>query len=140
MQHTLLISLHPRHSQNILTGCKTIELRKKFPPNCKRVFFYETAPTKAIVGCFTVKETRILKAAEWCGFHRELQLTHDEITNYLKEKNGTGIFIENVKRTFSINLERMRNAGVCPPQNFIYLSDQIVQTLETINNGNLFRV
>lgn len=125
---TLLISLHPRHSQNILSSRKTIELRKKFPQDVKRVFFYETAPTQAIVGCFTVKETRLLKSIEWCDFHYELRLTHDEIKNYLKDKEGIGVFIENVQRWW-VNLEKMKEAGINPPQSYIYLSDEMIEKL-----------
>ncbi len=43
---TLLISLHPRHSQNILAGKKTIELRKR-PVDLSRfdhILIYETLP------------------------------------------------------------------------------------------------
>ena len=126
---TLLISLHPRHSKNILAGFKTIELRKKFPEDVKRVFFYETTPTQAIVGCFAVKETRLLKPIEWCSFHYELRLTHDEIKNYLKDKEGIGVFVENVQRTWYVNLERMKEANINPPQSYIYLSDEMIEKL-----------
>ena len=132
---TLLISLHPRHSQNILSSRKTIELRKKFPQDVKRVFFYETAPTQAIVGCFTVKETRLLKSIEWCDFHYELRLTHGEIKNYLKDKEGIGVFIENVQRTWWVNLEKMKEAGINPPQNYTYFSDEMIEKLGVKFNG-----
>jgi predicted transcriptional regulator len=56
---TLLISLHPRHSQNIVLGKKTIELRKAKPRMRKlesrlvpkkslafrNILIYETTPT-----------------------------------------------------------------------------------------------
>ena len=51
---TLLISLHPRHSQNILSGKKTIELRKTNPRPVDKVLIYETLPTASIVGWFEV--------------------------------------------------------------------------------------
>ena len=132
---TLLISLHPRHSQNMLSSRKTIELRKKFPQDIKRVFFYETTPTQAIVGCFAVKETRLYKSIEWCSFSSDLCLTHDEIKSYLKDKEGIGVFIENVQRTWWVNLEKMKEAGINPPQNYIYFSDEMIEKLGVKFNG-----
>lgn len=53
---TLLISLHPRHAQNILSGKKIIELRKKgvredrYGTTFDYILIYETLPTAAIIG------------------------------------------------------------------------------------------
>jgi hypothetical protein len=43
----LLVSLHPRHAANILSGKKTVELRRRFPEKHTHGAFaliYSTAP------------------------------------------------------------------------------------------------
>jgi predicted transcriptional regulator len=45
----LLVSLHPHHAFNILTGKKTVELRRRFPEQHTRgalVLIYSTAPQR----------------------------------------------------------------------------------------------
>jgi predicted transcriptional regulator len=54
----LLVSLHPRHALNILTGEKTVELRRRFPEQHTRgalALIYSTAPVQAIVGVARIK-------------------------------------------------------------------------------------
>jgi predicted transcriptional regulator len=49
----LLVSLHPRHASNILSGEKTVELRRRFPERHMRgalALIYSTSPVQAIVG------------------------------------------------------------------------------------------
>ena len=45
--HDLLVSLHPRHASNILSGEKTVELRRRFPEQHTRgalALIYSTKP------------------------------------------------------------------------------------------------
>lgn len=51
-----IISIHGVHSQRILSGNKTVELRRRFPhmPAGSRLWIYETMPTGAVVGVATI--------------------------------------------------------------------------------------
>ena len=54
----LLVSLHPRHASNILSGEKTVELRRRFPEQHIRgalALIYSTTPVQAIVGVARIK-------------------------------------------------------------------------------------
>jgi predicted transcriptional regulator len=68
---TLLISIHPRHSQNILAGRKSIELRKRpfkqkdGSPVFDHLLIYETHPTAAIVGYCKAVEIMEKSSLEW---------------------------------------------------------------------------
>ena len=133
---TLLISLHPRHSQNILSGKKTIELRKTNPRPVDKVFIYETLPTASIVGWFEVSRVHVYKSDKWAektdwgmARQKDLQLTREEILNYLGQKPGYGIVIRQLKRIAPIPLSRMREIGILPPQGYRYLNDEMIEKL-----------
>ena len=54
----LLVSLHPRHASNILSGEKTVELRRRFPEQHMRgalALIYSTTPVQAIVGVARIR-------------------------------------------------------------------------------------
>jgi predicted transcriptional regulator len=142
---TLLISLHPRHCQNILAGNKTIELRKRSPKAIKPVFFpgnkqglipkfkkiliYETNPTAAIVGLTTPTEILEHTCSEWHEFTSELCLSVSEIEEYLGGYCGWGIKVENPQLITPIPLSKMRDLNITPPQGYRYLSDELVEQL-----------
>lgn len=126
---TLLISLFPRHSHNILMGVKTIELRKQSPRHneegfrFQRVLIYETSPTKAIVGCFTPGRLLIKNPSLWSSYTEDLRLTSKEIQDYLNNKEGYGIEIIDPKRINNIPLSTMKSVSIFPPQGYRYLED-----------------
>ena len=132
---TLLISLHPRHSQNIFGGKKTIELRKREPRSVDKVLIYETLPTAAIIGWFEVSGFLVYKAIEWCGRQQDLQLTEQEIKNYLTQKSGYGIVVWQPRRIAPIPLSKMREVGILPPQGYRYLSEELIAQLGVKFNG-----
>jgi len=137
---TLLISLHPRHCQNILAGKKTIELRKRAPkhrknkpnfskPNFSKILIYETKPTAAIVGLTTPTEILEHTCSEWHEFTSELCLSVSEIEEYLGGYCGWGIKVENLQLITPIPLSKMRDLNITPPQGYRYLSDELVEQL-----------
>jgi predicted transcriptional regulator len=136
---TLLLSLHLQHSQNILNGKKTIELRKTSPqhykhqgitlPKFTQILIYETKPTAAIVGLTTPTEILEHTCSEWHEFTSELCLSVSEIEEYLGGYCGWGIKVENPQLITSIPLSKMRDLNITPPQGYRYLSDELVEQL-----------
>lgn len=146
---TLLISLHPQHSKNILDGKKTIELRKVSPKhelpdflpsgkfNCNRILFpgftqvliYEVKPTAAIVGI--VKPVEILEktCSEWHKFTSELCLSMYDIEEYLGGRCGYGIKLKDPQKINPIPLPKMKELKINPPQCYRYLSNELVDQL-----------
>lgn len=146
---TLLISLHPQHSQNIFAGKKTIELRKICPkhelpdflpsgkfnrngilfPRFFQILIYETKPTEAIVGI--VKPVEILEktCSEWHKFTSELCLSMYDIEEYLGGRCGYGIRLKDPTKLNPIPLVKMKELGIKPPQCYRYLSDDPVEQL-----------
>lgn len=140
---TLLISLYPRHANNILSGRKIYELRKN-PPRFQRglnslafgkILIYATMPIGAIVGIcdpFSVTEQN---ASMWCNYSDQLCLSHEEIKNYLGDRMGYGIRIRKPKKITPIPLSKMREVGILPPQGYRYLTEADLEKLGVKFNG-----
>jgi predicted transcriptional regulator len=93
---TVLISIKPEHSNNILNGLKTVELRKRGFPKCDRVVMYCTAPVKQIVGEFEVADVITMQPATlWLMYGREACVTEEQFKAYYKgHRWGTAIKIK----------------------------------------------
>lgn len=131
----LLISLHPRHSKNVFSGKKSIELRKVKPRmNGKQLAFnkvliYETMPTAKIVGWCDVIGVIYGNADFMVDYANDLCLSPDEIGAYLGDKTGYGILLSQPILINPIPLTAMRNCGILPPQGMVYLKSETVKKL-----------
>jgi predicted transcriptional regulator len=131
----LLISLHPRHSKNVFSGKKAIELRKVKPRmNGKQLAFnkvliYETMPTAKIVGWCDVIGVIYGNADFMIDYANDLCLSPDEIKTYLGNKIGYGLLLKQPILINPIPLTAMRNCGILPPQGMVYLKSETVKKL-----------
>lgn len=137
---TLLISIHPRHSQNILAGRKSIELRKRpfkqkdGSPVFNYLLIYETHPTAAIVGYCKAVEVMEKSSLEWVRDYKDnLCLKPREIYDYLHDhmggRAGFGIKLRNPQKITPIPLSRMKELGISAPQGYKYLSNEMIEKL-----------
>ena len=81
-----IISIHGVHSQRILSGSKTVELRRRFPamPAGSRLWIYETMPTGAVVGYVTVTGIEISPPeALWERHAASIGVTRQDFAAYL---------------------------------------------------------
>ena len=70
----VVFSIHPGHADRILTGEKTVELRRKFPEELKPgglAMIYSTSPIKALTGVAKIQEVQRLKLQTFWKEHRE---------------------------------------------------------------------
>ncbi|MEN9866431.1 MAG: hypothetical protein RL748_2021 [Pseudomonadota bacterium] len=126
----ILISLAPRHAENIFAGRKQIELRRRtmhVTPGTL-VWVYVTLPIGAIVG--RAKVTAIHSAAPgmlWQQFGAVSGLTESEFLGYLDGvAEGMVLVLEDARYLkLPISLEAARGiaAGFHPPQFFVRLDD-----------------
>jgi predicted transcriptional regulator len=139
----LLVSLHPRHALNILTGEKTVELRRRFPERHTRgalVLIYSTAPVQAIVGVARIKHVLKLPVSRiWKEYRADACVSKAEIDAYFWGlREGYVILLEAaqpLKRQVTIE-DLYSRFGVVPLQSYRYvtgacvalLSDERVQT------------
>jgi predicted transcriptional regulator len=125
---TLLLSLRPRFAQAILSGAKTVELRRgpvNAPPQTP-IILYASSPTMAIVGTARLREVQTLTPdVAWCQHGRSLALSRLEFDAYLDGSVYAYLLI--LHRVCTLNepltLRDLRQEGhFQPPQSFRYIA------------------
>ena len=86
MARTILISIRPRWVEKIASGEKRAELRKMLPAWSGRMWVYETAPVKAIVGSMDIEKVERLPMAElWEAVKDASCVGREEFLAYYKD-------------------------------------------------------
>lgn len=131
----VLMSLSPVWSEKILTGEKTIELRRT-RSGCEQnspVIIYTSFPRKRIDGKCMVKEVVSLPLPElWERTKHGCGCTREEFYEYFKGKDsGYGIFLKDVERISPVELP------FDGPQSFRYLFDDEADQKEVLDRLGL---
>lgn len=129
MSELLLISIKEQYVKKILSGEKTIELRKA-KPRAKigdTVVIYTTKPKKAITAIAIIKRILILSPQEmWKENSNKLGISKDDFDTYYNQcPTSVGIELENVhKLNDEILLSAIKGIypNFSPPQTFKYLN------------------
>ena len=129
-QTGILLSIKPHYAQKILSGDKTVELRRvkpKLEPD-DLVLLYATAPVSAIIGWFTVGRVITEPLDQlWQNLGTQTSVPREDFFSYLHGLNeGVAILVEQtfpIESTESIGLEKLRKLypGFHPPQGFRYI-------------------
>lgn len=124
----ILVSIRPTYASKILSGQKTVELRRKFPEVSAigaTALIYSTSPVQAIVGYARIKNVLRLPVEQiWLAYGEAACIERKDFDTYFEGQDyGFAILLENVR-----SLKRQLNAfdlknefGFVPPQSFRYL-------------------
>lgn len=124
----LLMSVHPRFADAILSGTKTVELRRTriAAPDGSPVILYATAPTMAVVGVAVIEQRDTdIPDVIWNRHHHHMALHRDEFDAYLAGAQlATAITLRAAQRlTSSYPLADLRTeAPFTPPQSYRYIA------------------
>ena len=123
--HTIVLSIHPQHIENIFSGVKLFEYRKIVPSDVNYLIIYATAPIKKIVAIvevdkilFDSTETIWEQTQKCSGITKEFYLSY-----FQGRLHAYAIKFKAVHRLVSpIPLASIgiRHA----PQSFIYIEDE----------------
>ncbi|MBF0306825.1 MAG: ASCH domain-containing protein [Alphaproteobacteria bacterium] len=125
----VLVSIRPIYASKILSGDKTVELRRKFPEAAigATALIYATSPVQAIVGYARIKDILRLPIARiWREHGAAACIEQPDFDAYFDGMEfGFAVLLEGVQV-----LERPVNArvlrdefGIVPPQSFRYLDE-----------------
>ncbi len=133
----VLLSLHPRWSEAILSGEKRTELRKtRFDQAVSHVVIYSTAPVQRIVGWFEVGSVRQDSPAEiWQKVSGDSGLSKEEFMAYFEDRH-TAVAIEVLKPTRLQRPVRLHKLAdwLLAPQSFRYVPDELLGVLKELNH------
>ncbi len=133
---TLFLSLRPRFAELLLSGHKSVELRRIRPdvaPGAS-VLLYASSPTMKLVGHAQVAEVKVAPTAQiWKEHGHQTGITRKEYDDYLDGlEEGVAITLVNIRRLKKprpLKDLRDRIAGFQPPQSYRYLDKAEVAAL-----------
>lgn len=126
-KHAVLISIHPEHVNNILSGNKKIEFRRKWAKSpVSSIVIYSTSPVCRIVAVAEIENVVTatpFKLWELCR-SQSGGISQKELYSYLSGvAEGRAISLKNVREFNNIiNPRDLFGDDFRPPQSFRYLS------------------
>jgi predicted transcriptional regulator len=117
-----IISIRPNFAEAIMSGQKTVELRRKIPsiPVGTRLWIYATRPTAAVVGSAVVEVIdRGTPQAVWDTYSDRIGINRCDFDHYFDGTNeAIGILLRMIKRVQPVHIEQLRvwKEGFHPPQ------------------------
>lgn len=138
-ERALLLSLRPRFAEMVLTGAKTVELRRVRPNVCPgaAALIYATSPTCALVGIAVVVAVDVDEHDEiWQRYSGDIGITRPEYDAYFAgSAEAVAIALRAVRRLpRPVGLPQLRQgrAWFRPPQSFRYLNPEQAASLGVI--------
>jgi predicted transcriptional regulator/DNA-binding XRE family transcriptional regulator len=132
----VVLSIKPEYSGKIVTGEKTVELRRRFPSNVKAgtmVLIYETSPTRALTGVAEIEDVVTGNtSAIWKQFSNEACIGRSDFDAYFAgTKNGFAIKLRGARRLSRVlELQELREKfSFEPPQSFLYAPPELREAL-----------
>jgi predicted transcriptional regulator len=131
-----IISIHPNYAYAILTGTKTIELRRRVPELASgtRLWIYATRPTGAVIGVATIQEVAKGRPETIWKKHRNgAGVDHASFEAYFSgAQQAVAILLSSVRHVGPITVDQLREIrdSFRPPQ---------VMTLLTASEANALR-
>lgn len=130
----LFLSIHPSFVRKILSGEKTVELRRQ-RPRCKAgdwIAIYATTPERCLCGIVQVREVQIGEVDEmWQSVRKQAGVTRDQYDTYFTgSKQAVGIVLENPRTLPApVSLSELRRVWpeFHPPQSFRYLNEDQIE-------------
>lgn len=127
----LFLSIHPRFVDKILSGEKTIELRRRRPRSVAGdwIAIYATTPQRQLRGIARVTEVRVGGVRDmWPEARLQAGVTKKEYESYFSNcERAVGIVLADpVSFAEPVSLERLRELwpNFQPPQGFRYLDQE----------------
>lgn len=136
-QPVLFVSIKPRFAEKILSGEKSVELRRVRPAAARvgtLVVIYASSPVCQVVGTGRVKAIEEASpTAIWERHKKRLGLPRSEYREYFAGvSHAVGILLEEVlalRSAVPLASLRVRLAGFEPPQSFRYLDAESTRLL-----------
>lgn len=139
----IVLSVHPHHAENILTGTKTVEFRRRFPVGTHLegaiLWIYSTSPIQAVTGWAEVKDVHNMSVESlWTRFHIDGGVKRRDFDVYFDgARNGYAIVLSSITRlSEEIHAERFSNNGFAIPQSYRYVNKDISPLLTKVLREN----
>lgn len=133
----VVFSIKPEYSEKIVTGEKTVELRRRFPvsvPDGTVAMIYSTSPTRALTGLAEISSVSKLTPTEiWQQYSGEACIERRDFDAYFAGVDcGFVISLKRARRLRRpLDLKELRDRfGFEPPQSYLYASSIMREALK----------
>ena len=128
----MILSLKPRFAEAILSGVKTVELRRTEPKISvpTRALIYATTPLRALLGtCVVESVVSSQLTLLWSAYGTRSRLSYEEFQNYFDGVSiGSALTLSDAERfSRQISLAELRSIPRTPrpPQSFSYVDAEV---------------
>lgn len=136
-----IISIKPQYAMAILSGEKTVELRRRIPPieDGSRLWIYATRPTAAIIGSAILR--RVVSQAPnelWALCKGNVAIDRSAYDSYFEgASEALGLYLSEVQQITPIHIDQLRNSfdGFHPPQVMVRLCQARRTSLSNLINA-----
>jgi predicted transcriptional regulator len=136
IKNDILISIQPEYADQIMGGCKTVELRRRFVESVDRntrLFIYSSNPVGAIIGCAKIDEVIKLPVKQvWKRFHKQACIEKSEFERYFDGVEfGFVVSLGDVTPLTELLVREdiLDRWGIRPPQSYMYLPVEIAASI-----------
>ena len=131
-ERDLLLSIHAEYALKIVSGLKTIELRRRFPlfteEDKKKIFIYACSPISKIIGeCDLSKVEELPLKRLWNATNKFAMIDYHSFQKYFQNCDfGFALYLENpIKYKKPVSLKKVSGIKNQPPQSYRYISSQL---------------
>lgn len=133
----VVLSIRPKYTSRIMSGEKTVELRRRFPASAPKgtiAYIYATSPERAMVGFAEISVVQKLNVEEiWRRYADVAFIERADFDSYFEGvEQGFALEFTNV-RPFAtpLSLSDLRERfGFEPPQSFLYAKQDLRRALK----------
>ena len=142
----MFLSIRPRFAELILSGAKSVELRRVRPKVIEGdlVLLYASSPVRELIGVCTVAWVEVAPTSElWKRHGRRSGLQRPEFDSYFEgAARSVAISVQDARRVIrprTLDELRQRLPGFVPPQSFSYVSPDDLRRLEIVTEAGTVR-
>lgn len=134
--NTVLISIHPKYAEMIVSGSKMVEFRRTWASRPVQLLaIYATSPVQQIVALAQVRRVTVAPRHRLWDLAKDIGggITRKELFEYLHgKKAGVAIELKEVTPVVGgLDPAKLFGQGFRPPQSFRYLKEEEFAKLET---------
>ncbi|MCG8317099.1 MAG: ASCH domain-containing protein [Pseudomonadales bacterium] len=132
LEQHVLMSIKPEYANKILSGEKSVELRRFFPADIAEnslLFIYSSSPDKAIIGFVRIKNVHKLPVMDiWRKYRDQACIDYKKFRSYFSGKKEGYVLSVSQPTKFERPIEREEIESrhrFYPPQSYKYLTQDL---------------
>jgi predicted transcriptional regulator len=136
-RHDFVLSIKPEYAAKIISGEKTVELRRKFPNGTVTgavAYIYATVPIQAVIGWVTIADVKSLHVNEiWNQFKDVACIEENDFLQYFGDlKSGFVLILEDPQSLSTpVALSELKSQlNFVPPQSYCYADEPFRQLIQ----------